>query len=113
VIPQSLNLHNFTSFSDVNIDFGQVNIACLAGPNGAGKSSILDAILFALYGKTERADGADDLVRRGTMDMNVELTFMLNGQQYRVTRVRSLTGRGKSVMELSVWGDGGWQPIDR
>jgi len=88
-----------------------VNIACLAGPNGAGKSSILDAILFALYGKTERADGADDLVRRGTQDMNVELTFMLNGQQYRVTRVRSLTGRGKSVMELSVWGDGGWQPM--
>lgn len=111
MIPQSLNLHNFTSFSDVNIDFGQVNIACLAGPNGAGKSSILDAILFALYGKTERADGADDLVRRGTQDMNVELTFMLNGQQYRVTRVRSLTGRGKSVMELSVWGDGGWQPM--
>jgi len=111
VIPQSLNLHNFTSFSDVNIDFGQVNIACLAGPNGAGKSSILDAILFALYGKTERADGADDLVRRGTMDMNVELTFILNGQQYRVTRIRSLTGRGKSVMELSVWGEDGWQPM--
>lgn len=111
MIPQSLNIHNFTSFGDASIDFAQVNIACLAGPNGAGKSSIIDAILFALYGKTERADSADDLVRRGTQDMNVELTFMLNGQQYRVTRIRSLTGRGKSVMELSVWGEGGWQPM--
>jgi len=111
VIPQNLSLHNFTSFSEANIDFAQVNIACLAGPNGAGKSSILDAILFALYGKTERADGADDLVRRGTQDMSVELTFMLSGQQYRVSRVRSLTGRGKSIMELAVWGQGGWQPM--
>lgn len=111
MIPQNLSLHNFTSFSEANIDFSQVSIACLSGPNGAGKSSILDAILFALYGRTERADGADDLVRRGTQDMSVELTFMLNGQQYRVTRVRSLTGRGKSVMELAVWGESGWQPM--
>ena len=45
-----IQLHNFKCWKDKSIDFQQEGIILLSGKSGAGKTSILDAIIFALFG---------------------------------------------------------------
>lgn len=54
---QSLKLHNFRCFEDVQMEFHPYcNV--LVGINGAGKSSVLDAVAIALSGFLSAMDGA-------------------------------------------------------
>ena len=56
--PVRLTLEGFTSFSGLTeVDFGDADLFALAGPTGAGKSSLVDAMVFALYGRVPRLDG--------------------------------------------------------
>ena len=51
--PRELTLEGFRSYRDVaTFDWRDRRLVGIVGPIGAGKSSILDAIAFALYGKT-------------------------------------------------------------
>ena len=45
-----IQLHNFKCWKDKQIDFQEEGIILLSGKSGAGKTSILDAIIFALFG---------------------------------------------------------------
>ena len=57
--------------------------------NGAGKSSLIEAIIYGLYGK--RADGVkgDELVNQKTgHNLLVEVSFVTNGTDYLVKRFR-------------------------
>ncbi len=96
MIPITLRLRNFMSYGDprAELDFTTFQIACLCGENGHGKSAILDAITWALWGKS-RARSEDDLLQIGKTDMDVEFTFALGSEQYRVIRKRArrLSGR--------------------
>ena len=96
MIPITLRLRNFMSYGDpsAELDFTAFQIACLCGENGHGKSAILDAITWALWGKS-RARSEDDLLQIGKTDMDVEFTFALGSEQYRVIRKRArrLSGR--------------------
>lgn len=98
MIPVSLMLKNFMSYGDEGqtLSFEGIHVACLCGDNGNGKSAILDAITWALWGKT-RASAVqsvtdDDLIRRSAEEMEVRFEFRLNDQVYRVVRKRR---RGK------------------
>ncbi len=95
----SLKLQGFGPFRDAqNIDFdalSQDKIFMLEGPTGSGKSSIIDAIVFALYGKTAHEaatkDGpAGDRIRsnycEGHDQTTVVLEFTSGGSRYRVSR---------------------------
>lgn len=95
MIPQSLKLENFMAYAEASLDFRSFRIACLAGHNGAGKSTILDALTWVLFDKA-RAGDSDELIRVGASDMRVELSFLLENQQYRVLRTRKRKGKGKS-----------------
>ena len=89
-----LELQAFGPFADRQaIDFRQLGdnpLFLINGPTGAGKSAILDAICFALYGKTatEKREAGD--MRCDQADVNtlteVTLDFALGTKQYRVTR---------------------------
>jgi DNA repair exonuclease SbcCD ATPase subunit len=61
MIPVRIRLSGFMSYKDeVEIDFAKVlqtKVFLIQGPTGAGKSSIMDAIIFSLYGKTPRFEG--------------------------------------------------------
>ena len=100
--PVSLKLHNFLSYGEdvPALDFTAITTACLTGDNGHGKSALLDAVTWALWGET-RAKGIDDVVRLGQQDCQVEFTFDLETDRYRVIRKRSLrTKAGMSALEL-------------
>jgi exonuclease SbcC len=52
MIPQKLTLKNFLSYREATLDFSGLHTACICGVNGAGKSSLLEAITWAIWGKT-------------------------------------------------------------
>lgn len=108
MIPVELKLKNFISYGPdaPPIQFECFNIACLTGDNGNGKSALLDAITWAVWGQArgtdERGAGADDLVRSGANDMEVEFTFLLEGNKYRICRRRDKR-RKKSSLEFQIF----------
>jgi exonuclease SbcC len=106
MIPVKLELVNFLCYQQpAPLDFGGIHVACLTGDNGAGKSSLLDAITWALWGRA-RARRDDELIHLGQDEMQVEFTFELEGNFYRVLRQRKASKRGRSVLDLQISGDG-------
>lgn len=112
MIPRKIALRNFMCYREglPPLDLDGVSIACLAGENGAGKSALLDAMTWALWGEARL--GSDELIALGAVDMEVELIFTLDGQDYRVIRKRS---RGKKVgqtwLEFQCRNGEGWKPL--
>ncbi len=68
----------------------QDGIYLIAGRTGAGKSTILDAIVFALYGSVPRFDGGEKHLRSDHCEPGdetwVRLEFEAGGQRYRIRR---------------------------
>lgn len=114
MIPVRLNFRNFMCYTDVHepLVFEGIHVACLSGDNGHGKSALLDAITWALWGKS-RARSADELIHLAPncTEMEVEFEFRLDGQQYRVIRKRSKRGRGQSLLDLAVWDGGSYRSL--
>ncbi|GAP64544.1 exonuclease SbcC [Ardenticatena maritima] len=111
MIPIALELRNFMSYrGTTTIDFEGIHLAAIIGDNGHGKSSILDAITWAIWGKS-RAKSDNDLITRGQTDMRVAFTFELDGQRYRIIRIRNMEGRGTSQLELQLHNGTTWVNI--
>ncbi|MGY4644564.1 AAA family ATPase [Cellulomonas sp. URHB0016] len=75
------------------IDFdelGASGLFLLEGPTGSGKSTLIDAIVFALYGKVASSDASDDRLRSAFAPDHVEsvvdLVFEVSSGLYRVRR---------------------------
>ncbi len=93
--PVRLEMEGFMAFRERTVvDFAGVELFALTGPTGAGKSSVIDAMIFALYGTIPRL--ADDrlvgaVVSQGRPEGRVRLDFDVGGQRWsavRVVRVR-------------------------
>jgi exonuclease SbcC len=86
--PTKLELQGFTSFRErCEIDFGSFDLFAITGQTGAGKTSLLDAMTYALYGKTSRLNKAGkDLISQGAASMSVSLCFRAGTDDYRVCR---------------------------
>jgi exonuclease SbcC len=94
MIPLKLSLSGFLSYREpVEIDFSNINLACIAGPNGAGKSSLLDAITWVLFGQARKRD--DSLINTRCDTAEVTLVFGYEGNVYRVQRTKP---RDKTTM---------------
>lgn len=112
MIPLEIELENFLAYRDPGpIDLRGLHLACLAGANGAGKSSLLDAITWALWGKA-RTRRDDDLIHAAEEEMHVQLTFLLDGNCYRVLRYRTRKGRGRSELHVEVQDGEDWRLLD-
>ena len=98
--PRELTVEGFRSYRDrTTFDWRDRRLVGVVGPIGAGKSSILDAIAFALYGKTPTF-GRDtkNLIHQLADECHVELVFEVDGQTWRVQR--ALRRKGVSGHKL-------------
>ncbi len=91
-----------------------LGIACLSGPNGAGKSALLDAITWALWGRSRAGTGADPLVAAGMAEMGVELEFRAQDIVYRVERRyrRGRVGRGQATFDFQIRDGDRWRSLN-
>jgi exonuclease SbcC len=96
-----LRLINFRRHQDTELDLSEdAQIIAITGRNGAGKSSLLEGILFALYGESRHGRrGLAKMVRRGAEfeGMQVELAMTVGGVEYEITR-RYERGKSSAVM---------------
>ncbi|MCB0166478.1 MAG: SMC family ATPase [Anaerolineae bacterium] len=110
MIPIKLKLRNFMAYQDAELNFQGLHLAALTGENGAGKSSLLDAITWVVWGKG-RAKRDDEMIRLGQTEMEVEYTFDLNNNIYRIIRKRDASKRGRSDLSFQVQDAGGWRTL--
>ena len=83
-------IKNFKSYGDYDtiIDLNNKGALFIIGNNGAGKSAFVDAILYAIYGRTPSA--VDEIVNRTTgKNCKVALSFIVNADEYRIIRFRN------------------------
>jgi exonuclease SbcC len=99
------------------VDFAALSaggLFLLEGPTGAGKSTVIDAIVFALYGKVASAAASEDRLRSAfaTDDTEtvVDLVFETGSGVYRVRRTpayerakRRGTGRARQQATVKLW----------
>lgn len=114
MIPLRLEVGNFLSYrAPVTLDFHGLHLACISGPNGAGKSSLLDAITWALFGRS-RSRSDDDIVNRQAAlageAAHVGFAFELEGDTYRVIR-STKSGRPTSLELQMSTPDGRWKSL--
>ncbi|MDI6877440.1 MAG: SMC family ATPase [Methanomicrobiales archaeon] len=84
----SLHLQNFKRFAEERVVFRD-GITGIVGNNGAGKSSLVEAILFALYGVQSSGVDPDHIVSAAAGDgarATVRLDFGAGGADYTVVR---------------------------
>ena len=68
------------------MSFGE-NINGIFGPNGSGKTSILESIVFTLFGEKRAALKLIDLIRHGEDKLKTELTFIgIDRKKYTIRR---------------------------
>lgn len=120
MIPEQLNLRNFLSHRETELDLRGVHIASLVGDNGAGKSALLEAITWAVWGRARTPYGHDDeLFHHGEDLLEVELIFRMAYQggderRFRILRRRERQGRrsSASLLDFQVAGDNGWRALN-
>jgi exonuclease SbcC len=100
--PHELTLRGFRSYRDeVTFDFRGRHLVGIVGPIGAGKSTILDAIAFALYGRTPHVHrDTKSLIHQLSDSAHVQLVFEVDGARWRSTRALKRIGAGQAKLEL-------------
>jgi len=116
MIPVKLRVRNFMCYRE-NVPplyFEGIHTACICGDNGNGKSAIIDAITWALWGKT-RAKSDDDLIHLGQREMEVEFDFAVGQQPYRIIRKHAKPKRrrssGQSSLDFQIAAGDGFKSI--
>ena len=116
MIPIKLSMRNFMCYRDnvPPLSFDGIHTACICGDNGNGKSALIDAMTWALWGKT-RAKSDDDLIHQGQTEMEVEFDFAVGGQPYRIIRKHSKPrrrrGSGQTILEFQIATGNGFRSI--
>ncbi len=101
--PVRLEMNGFASFrAETTVDFNGADYFALVGPTGAGKSTVIDAMVFALYGSAPRwgrATAIQYALAPTATSATVRLVFDVGAQRYQVAReVRRV---GQSIQQRS------------
>jgi DNA repair protein SbcC/Rad50 len=100
--PLEIEVQGFTAFRDrQEVDLSELGLFVITGPTGSGKTSLLDAMIFALYGRVPRAGrhGMKDLISHGIAEARVKLEFSVDDQRYRVSRRLSRSQAQSATLE--------------
>lgn len=115
--PIRLDMQGFGSYAEAStLDFTGVDFFALTGPTGSGKSTVLDAMCFALYGRTPRwrSNTTQHAIAPSAVEGRVRLVFAAAGFNYVATRVlrRDKNGNVKTAMAALEQLPGGVDPAD-
>ena len=93
--PLELTVEGFRSYrGPTTFDWRDRRLVGIVGPIGAGKSSILDAVAFALYGKTPGVvQNTKSLIHQLCDQAHVALTFEVDGQVWKAVRAPKRKGQ--------------------
>lgn len=101
--PLRIEMEGFSAFRDrAEVDFDDAELFALVGPTGAGKSSVIDAMVFALYGSVPRYDSENlvhPVITQGAVEAKVRLDFRVGAADYTATRVVRRTKTGATTKE--------------
>ncbi len=129
MIPLRLTIKGLYSYREqVEIDFEKLaegHLFGIFGAVGSGKSAILEAITFALYGKTERLNSSGDnrnynMMNLQSQDLRIELEFKTtvsgNEERYRFRVLQSRNSKKfddvKSPSRTAYrWKNNDWEPL--
>lgn len=100
MLPVRLKMQAFASYADaVEIDFEKLNsLFLIHGATGSGKTAILDAMMYALYGRSSGDSRSTFRCARPAAEnlpTEVEFTFRSGGRLYKFTRTIRITPRSK------------------
>ncbi|GAB90591.1 AAA family ATPase [Gordonia rhizosphera] len=100
--PILLELDGFASYrTKATVDFRDTDFFVLVGPTGSGKSTVIDAMVFALYGTVPRWDDRNAVAPALAPTVNravVRLIFDAGGKRYAAMRdVRRSGGKNPTV----------------
>ncbi|MFJ8957636.1 AAA family ATPase [Streptomyces sp. NPDC102381] len=99
--PSRITLTGVRSYpGECTIDFTGKRLAAILGATGAGKTTILEAIIFALYGTCSWSKSAYALISEGCPSMHVTFEFSVNGRDWVVRRsLYTNSTRPQAVLE--------------
>lgn len=99
---QKIKFKNLLSSGNIftELDFDTTKTTLLRGANGNGKSLVITALVFGLYGKSNRGTTKKQLVNStNKKDCLVEVYFSTEGKSYKIVR-------GISPNKFEIWIDG-------
>lgn len=101
--PIRLELQGFAAFRERTVvDFDGLDVVALTGPTGAGKSTIIDGIVFALYGSVARYGNENlvaPIINSLSNEARVRLDFDVASVSYTAIRIVRRTASGASTKE--------------
>ena len=112
--PLRLELSGFMPFLEKQIiEFADLSLFAICGPTGSGKSTILDAVVYALYGRTPRlgSRGLTDLINPSADTLQVTFDFEVRDSFYRIMRVLSSRRSGTELRLYHQDEDANWKQL--
>jgi DNA repair protein SbcC/Rad50 len=112
VRPRRLEIEGFTSFKEkLSLDLSSLDLFAITGATGAGKSSLIDALVFALYGQVPRVSKEyRQLISHGAERVTVHLEFEVGERTYRIVRTARASG-GTPQTRLESRNGKGWEAL--
>jgi len=88
---EKIELEGFLKYKDKITKSFQRDLNVITGPNASGKTSLLEAIIFALFGISRVETSKDltqkDLINKDSDTANITLYFTYNNKNYKLKRV--------------------------
>lgn len=101
--PTRVELEGFGSFRKrTELDLAEAELFVLTGPTGAGKSTVIDAMIFALYGSVPRYQDrrlVAPVISQGMAEARIRLDFAIGSTSYTAVRVVRRTKTGATTKE--------------
>jgi len=88
---KKIKLNNFLSHKESELTFKENQKLLISGDSGSGKSSIVEAIIWCLYGKGRVEN--KNIIKRGAKFATVVLELESDEKFYRIERSVTLTGK--------------------
>lgn len=100
-------LNSFESKQSINFEkLTSLGIFGIFGPTGSGKSSILDGLIYAIYGRTPRGADLKSVINHRTKKLSVRYIFSIKGanpgiyqlqRTSRISKSGNLSGTAKLI----------------